>query len=297
MSIKYYSPFLLLTILFSLILISESGRIVIYWGQDEREGTLRDTCASGLYQIVNIAFLSTFGNGQTPQLNLAGHCKPSSGSCQKLTNSIRQCQSQGIKIMLSIGGGEGSYSLSSADDARKVADYLWNHFLGGQANFRPLGDAVLDGIDFDIELGETHYAAMARRLSSYSQQGGRKVYLTAAPQCPFPDQKLGNALNTGLFDYVWIQFYNNPPCEYDSGNPDKFKNSWNQWTSSINAKNIFIGLPASKAAAGNGYVPKQVLTSQVLPFAKGSPKYGGIMLWDRYNDEQSGYSSAVKGSV
>lgn len=65
----------------------------------------------------------------------------------------------------------------------------------------------------------------------------------------------------------------------------------------MQANKFFIGLPASKAAAGNGYVPKQLLTSQVLPLAKGSPKYGGIMLWDRYNDEQTGYSSAVKSSV
>ncbi|KAK4848915.1 hypothetical protein QYF36_018611 [Acer negundo] len=66
--------------------------------------------------------------------------------------------------MLSIGGGAGSYSLSSADDARSVADYLWNNFLRGQSNSRPLGDAGLDGIDFDIEKGEPHYAALARRI-------------------------------------------------------------------------------------------------------------------------------------
>ena len=102
--------------------------------------------------------------------------------------------------MVSIGGSGRSYSLSSPDDAQKLADYLWHHFLAGQANFRPLCDAVLDGIDFDIDQGKTHYAAMAQRLSTYSQQG-KKEYLTAAPQCIFPDLKLGN---------VWIQFYNNP---------------------------------------------------------------------------------------
>ncbi|CAI9764173.1 unnamed protein product [Fraxinus pennsylvanica] len=161
---------------------------------------------------------------------------------------------------------------------------------------KPIGDAVLDGIDFDIEAGQDHYSDLAGKLYEYGAKG-KKVYLTAAPQCPFPDQWLGNALKTGLFDYVWVQFYNNPQCEYISSDPNKFKNSWNQWTSSIPAKKIYIGLPASKAAAGNGYVLKQVLINEVLPFAKGSSKYGGIMLWDRYNDIQSGYSAAVKGSV
>ncbi|XVF80162.1 hypothetical protein PTKIN_Ptkin15bG0048600 [Pterospermum kingtungense] len=91
--------------------------------------------------------------------------------------------------MLSIGGGAGDYSLSSADDARSVAQYLWDKFLGGKSNSQTLGSAVLDGIDFDIERGEPHYAApaLARGLRELSN-GGKKVYLTAAPQCPFPDR-------------------------------------------------------------------------------------------------------------
>ncbi|KAL2490305.1 Acidic endochitinase [Abeliophyllum distichum] len=297
MKIKLQNSFLSCAVIFlGLILNAEAAGIVVYWGQNGGEGKLIDTCSSGLYQIVNIAFLSTFGNGQKPQLNLADHCDPPSGGCQKLSNSINQCQSQGVKVLLSIGGGAGSYSLSSADDARQVADYLWNNFLGGRSSFRPLGNAVLDGIDFDIEAGQDHYSDLAGKLYEYGLKG-KKVYLTAAPQCPFPDHWLGNALKTGLFDYVWVQFYNNPQCEYISSDPNKFKNSWNQWTSSIPAKKIYIGLPASKAAAGNGYVLKQVLINEVLPFAKGSSKYGGIMLWDRYNDIQNGYSAAVKGSV
>ncbi|KAK4849463.1 hypothetical protein QYF36_025070 [Acer negundo] len=240
-------------VLIALVSKSNAGGIVVYWGQDEREGSITDTCNSGKYQIVNIAFLSTFGNGQTPRINLAGHCEPASNGCQKVSNGIKICQNKGVKVMLSIGGGAGSYSLSSADDARSVADYLWNNFLGGQSNSRPLGDAGLDGIDFDIE--------------------------------------------KGLFDYVWVQFYNNPPCEYISSNPNKFKNSWNQWTSSIKAEKFYVGLPASRAAAGDGYVPTNVLISEVLPFVKSNSKYGGIMLWDKYNDDQSGYSFKVENNV
>ncbi|XP_027120242.2 hevamine-A-like [Coffea arabica] len=298
MSLKVCPIALILSIIFSLFLISECGIIAVYWGQNAREGTLSDTCSSGLYKIVNIAFLPTFGNGRTPKLNLAGHCDPSSGGCKKLSDSIRQCQRRGIKVMLSIGGRIGSYSLSSANDARQVADYLWNNFLGGKSKSRPLGDAVLDGIDFDIEhdQGQSYYATLARALSDYSKKG-KKVYLTAAPQCPFPDRNLNTALSTGLFDYVWIQFYNNPSCEYTSSSPNNFKNSWNKWTSSIKANKFFVGLPASTAAARNGYVPPQVLKSKVLPLVKRSSKYGGIMLYDRYYDKQSGYSSAVKSSV
>ncbi|KAL4384045.1 hypothetical protein GQ457_15G002500 [Hibiscus cannabinus] len=281
----------------ALIGASHAGSIAVYWGQNGNEGTLEATCATGRYAYVNIAFLNQFGGGRTPGINLAGHCNPASNGCASVSNGIRSCQSRGVKVMLSIGGGAGSYSLGSQADARNVADYLWNNFLGGSSSSRPLGSAVVDGIDFDIELGSTrHYDDLARALSAYSSRG-RKVYLTAAPQCPFPDSHLGAALNTGLFDYVWVQFYNNPQCQYTSGNINNLVNSWNRWTSSINAGKMFLGLPAAPAAAGSGYIPPNVLTSQVLPAIKKSPKYGGVMLWNKNYDDQNGYSASIRASV
>ncbi|THG17962.1 hypothetical protein TEA_021227 [Camellia sinensis var. sinensis] len=125
-----------LVVLISLANHSHGGTISLYWGQNQNEGSLADACATRNYAIVNIAFLSTFGSGRTPALNLAGHC--SNGGCAGLSKDIKACQDGGIKVILSIGGDSTSYSLSSSDDARKVADYLWNNFLGGQSNTRPL---------------------------------------------------------------------------------------------------------------------------------------------------------------
>ncbi|MFS7945521.1 putative chitinase [Helianthus anomalus] len=284
-------------ILATLVMGSNAAGISIYWGQNGNEGTLAQTCATGNYEYVNIAFLWTFGNGRTPRMDLAGHCDPYSNGCTKLTADIESCQRKGIKVMLSIGGGIGSYSLSSKQDAQQVATYLWDNFLGGKSSgIRPLGNASLDGIDFDIEAGGSqHWDDLARYLSAYSTQG-KKVYLTAAPQCPYPDAWLGGALQTGLFDYVWVQFYNNPPCQY-SANISSLEDSWKQWTSDIPASKIFLGLPAASAAAGSGFIPVTDLVSKVLPVIKSSPKYGGVMLWSKYYDDQSGYSAAIKKDV
>ncbi|GMH19628.1 hypothetical protein Nepgr_021469 [Nepenthes gracilis] len=288
-------PFVLLLLL-PLIHASRGG-IAVYWGQNGLEGTLNQTCATGKYKYVNLAFLYKFGGGQTPTINLAGHCDPSSGGCTTLGSQIKYCQSLGIKVMLSLGGGVGNYSLASKRDAKTFARYLWNNFLGGRSSSRPLGDAVLDGFDFDIELGSTLYwNDLARDLKSYCL-GGRKVYLTAAPQCPFPDKYLGTALKTGLFDYVWVQFYNNPPCEYLNGNVTNLINSWHTWASKRYIRRLFLGLPAATQAAGSGFIPADVLITEVLPVIKESRKYGGVMLWSKYWDDQSGYSSAIIGSV
>ena len=149
---KALQVFLALVMLL-LVVGSNAGGIAIYWGQNGNEGTLAETCGTGNYEFVILAFLATFGGGRTPMINLAGHCDPYSNGCTSLSSDIKSCQANGIKVMLSIGGGAGAYSLDSSDDARQVATYLWNNYLGGQSSSRPLGPAVLDGIDFDIEEG------------------------------------------------------------------------------------------------------------------------------------------------
>ncbi|KAK7274901.1 hypothetical protein RIF29_16002 [Crotalaria pallida] len=286
----------------SLILLalangSNAGNITIYWGQNGNEGTLADACATRNYEFAILAFLPVFGKGQTPMLNLAGHCDPSANGCTGLTSDIDSCQANGIKVLLSLRGDVGSEPLGSSKEARQVATYLWNNYLGGNSSSRPLGPAVLDGIDFDIEGGSNkHWDDLARYLKGYSNQG-KKVYLSAAPQCPFPDAWVGKALQTGLFDYVWVQFYNNPPCQYNGDDISNLEYAWKQWTSDIPADKIFLGLPASPEAAGSGFIAVDDLLSTVLPAIKGSPKYGGVMLWSRYYDDQSGYSSAIKNQV
>lgn len=59
----------------------------------------------------------------------------------------------------------------------------WVGFRFGQT--RPVAMHNLDGIDFDIESGTVQYLDdLVMYISGYSNQG-KKVYLTAAPQCSF----------------------------------------------------------------------------------------------------------------
>ncbi|KAF3439937.1 hypothetical protein FNV43_RR18215 [Rhamnella rubrinervis] len=60
---------------------------------------------------------------------------------------------------------------------------------------------------------------------------------------------------------------------------------------------ILQGLPAAPAPAGSGFIPVDDLTSKVLPAIKGSNKYGGVMLWSKYYDDQTKSSSSIKSHV
>ncbi|KAK7401117.1 hypothetical protein VNO78_12432 [Psophocarpus tetragonolobus] len=141
-----------------------------------------------LILLLNMAFLAQFGHGQTPQLIFGRHYDPYGGNCSILGRDIRKCQKQGIQVMLSIGGSSTSYSLASFKDAKNVSDYLWHNFLGGSNN-SSLGDAILDGIDFVIvvTLVTQHWEDLAHYLKTHR----RNVYLSATPQCVFPDSTLG----------------------------------------------------------------------------------------------------------
>ncbi|KAJ4828444.1 hypothetical protein Tsubulata_049135 [Turnera subulata] len=306
MASQSHTPFHLLCLLLVLSLCKPSfgSGIVIYWGQNNAiypqpyvESSLLETCNTKLYSIVNIAFLNTFGRGQTPGINLSNHCD----NCTFLSDEIRACQAMGIKVLISLGGASGSYGLDSDEDAKSVAKYLWEHFLGGQPTDglpRLLGDAILDGVDFDIEGGGVeHWDVLAESLHDYDNISGR-VYLGAAPQCPIPDAYLDKAIKTGKFDYVWTQFYNNPPCQYAS-DATQLKQSWTDWitllnqTGNANTK-LFLGLPAAtQAAPSGGYIPPEKL-KELCPNLKTFQRYGGIMLWSRYFDGYTGYSKLIK---
>nr|KYP37712.1 Acidic endochitinase [Cajanus cajan] len=235
-----------------------NGGIAVYWGQNNGDGDLISTCDTNKYKIVLLAFLNKFGGGRTPAWNFAGHCDNGAWKkCYELEPEIKHCQAKGIKVLLSIGGAPdySDYSISSADDAKIVANYLYENFLSGQ--FGPLGSVTLDGIDFDIEKTEDHWDDLARELDTLRRTKGRYFYLSAAPQCPIPVYYLGKAIATGLFDYIFVQFYNNPD------------------------------------AAWIGYIEPQKLITEVLPHVKLAPNYGGVMLWDRYRDVQNNYSGQI----
>ncbi|XP_047325951.1 hevamine-A-like [Impatiens glandulifera] len=304
-------PVVLINIMiFFLVIVSDASAaapknldsVGVYWGQDgPEEGTLRSACNTDRYSHVIVASLTNLGTGRTPKLNFTGHCNPTNYTCN-MSDDIRFCQKSGIKVMLAIV----SDPLSSRDDAKNVSMYLWNNFLSGRSESRPFGDAVLDGIQFMIQQQDLpYYDDLAKFLSNYntstSSSSGNRLYLGAAHPCPTPGStSMGSAINTALFDFVSIESSysttNSRQCDYN-GNIGEFMNSWETWTTMIPAGKIYLGLPASPQVAESGFIPADVLKSEILPVVTKSARFGGVMVWSKFWDDKTGYTDQINTSV
>lgn len=52
--------------------------------------------------------------------------------CATIGGGIRDCQELGKKMLISLGGDTCDGSLGSIENAKKLAYYVWNMFLGGK---------------------------------------------------------------------------------------------------------------------------------------------------------------------
>lgn len=197
--------------------------------------------------------------------------------------------------MLSIGGAtytEGGFS--SSDAAISAANNVWAIFGPVQAGStvkRPFGKAVVDGFDFDFESTTQNMPPFATQLrglmTAATAAGGKPYYLSAAPQCPYPDLADNDMLNGGVsFDFIQIQFYNNY-CGVSSfvvgasSQPSYNFDTWDNWakTGSANPNvKILVGIPAN-TGAGAGYTSGNILQA-ALAYSQGFASFGGVMMWD-----------------
>ncbi|OBT88769.1 hypothetical protein VE02_02408 [Pseudogymnoascus sp. 03VT05] len=225
---------------------SARSAVATYWGQTG--GNLRSYCETADTDYIPIGFIDYFpaqGNGW-PGSNYGSSCWATTytapgydgvddplnnrllNHCTGMAQDIQYCQSQGKKILLSLGGGPNTYSLTGKEDGEAFADFLWAAYgpateeWTGPRPFDPLpgtdGEGiatVVDGFDFDIEHPDTDksvgYIAMINRLRSYFPEGSNYL-ITGAPQCVVKDANMDLMIQGAQFDIIWVQFYNTDGC-------------------------------------------------------------------------------------
>lgn len=153
---------------------------------------------------------------------------------------------------------------------------------------RPFGEAVVDGFDFDFESATTNLLPFAKRLREHmDSDSSKEYYLTAAPQCVYPDAAMTDVLDGDVaFDFIMIQFYNNycSVASFEPGVEEQTNYNFKQWDDWAKASanpdvKILVGAPGNTGAAGSGYVPAEQL-SAVLEWSKKFDSFGGAMIWD-----------------
>jgi chitinase len=264
---------------------------------------LADYCDDDL-DILVIGFLNEIKNNK-PILNFSSHCGTmfpdnSTLKCPEIEADILACQQKGKVVILSIGGANGDQSLADAAAGKAFAQTVWDMFLGGTSPTRPFGNATVDGVDLDLERGETSnysgYSAFIEDLrAKFAQSPQRPYYITSAPQCPFPDKSLNPILTTSWMDMVFVQFYNNPSCA--PGSPDFNFKTWNEWATTKSANKdvrIYLGVPGGPGAAGSGVLDATGLTS-AINIAMTNASFGGVMMWDAGRARASGLAKLAAG--
>ncbi|KYK57284.1 class III chitinase ChiA2 [Drechmeria coniospora] len=286
---------------------STRGQNVLYWGQNgggaRENNDLSSYCtdSSGV-DIVILSFLYQYGNGVlAPGGTIGQSCTISNGQgqgCDELAKAIDVCKSRGVKVLLSLGGAVGTYGLGSQQEAEAIGQSLWDSYGksggggggGGNGTYgaagRPFGQTFVDGWDFDIESnnGNSFYPYLIAKLrANFASDPSSTYYITGAPQCPLPEPNMSGMIGGAQFDYLFVQFYNNPSCSVDG------TINWDGWkghlagTPSAGAK-IFIGVPAAPLGAtgtdsGAKYYLDPSRLATLVNQHKSDAAFGGVMMW------------------
>jgi chitinase len=175
-------------------------------------------------------------------------------------------------------------------------------------------------------------ATFANRLRTrMNAASGKRYFLSAAPQCPYPDWYNQDILNNVPMDWVNVQYvklgygvvmaeasyptptfltctdfvpptrYYNNGCgasSYVPGATDQWNFNFGQWdtwakASKNPAAKVLLGVPAN-TGAGRGYLSPSALQPVVQYSAKYS-SFGGVMMWDASQAwTNSGFVASVK---
>jgi chitinase len=275
--------------------------VAVYYGTTPATtaGGLTSLCSNPDVDIVILSFVFSFfdangypsidfGPGCSSQTSAQADTAPGLKDCSALAPQITACQAMDKKVLLSLGGYNSNTSFASETQATTFASTLWDLFGAGDsldAGLRPFGtEVIVDGFDLDNENHSTeHYETFATALRErFTIDDSKTYYLSAAPQCPIPDESIPlGALQQA--DFVWVQFYNNPSCNIDTPG---FRQSFQAWSdllasgTQVRGPRLYIGA-AGFEGAGTGYVKGSGLGTRVST-ARGLyvENFGGVMLWD-----------------
>ncbi|MFJ6126607.1 chitinase [Streptomyces griseoviridis] len=213
---------------------------------------------------------------------------------------IKAKQAAGKKVIISIGGQNGTVSVSDATSAANFANSVYT--LMQTYGF--------DGVDIDLENG-LNATYMTQALRSLSAKAGSSLIITMAPQTIDMQSTSNSYFQTALnikdiLTVVNMQYYNSGSmlgCDgkvYSQGSVDFLTAlACIQLEGGLAPSQVGLGLPASTSGAGSGYVSPTVVNNALDCLAKGTgcgsfkpsrtyPGLRGAMTWSTNWDAAAG---------
>jgi chitinase len=278
-----------------------------YW-QDFTNGAMPLTLANvpTSYNLVAVAFGNSDSTPGQVTFSLDSGLSSAIGgySQQQFINDIHTLQSRGQKVILSVGGQNGTISVSDATSASNFASSVYS--IIQQYGF--------NGVDIDLENG-VNPQYMASALQQLEGDVGSSLIITLAPQT-VDTQSAGSdylalALNIkSILTMINNQYYNSGTMNGCDGNvyaegTENFMTALTctELQAGLSASQVGLGLPASPSAAGSGYVSPSLINNALDCLAAktncGSfvpsaayPGIRGVMTWSINWDASNGYNFA-----
>ncbi|MGQ5635380.1 MULTISPECIES: chitinase [unclassified Streptomyces] len=262
------------------------------------------------YDIIAVAFADATSTPGAVTFNL-----DSAGlggyTVDQFKADIKAKQAAGKKVVISIGGQNGTVSVSDSASAANFANSVYS--LMQTYGF--------DGVDIDLENG-LNATYMTQALRSLSSKAGSSLIITMAPQTIDMQSTSNSYFQTALnikdiLTVVNMQYYNSGSmlgCDgkvYSQGSVDFLTAlACIQLQGGLAPSQVGLGLPASTSAAGSGYVSPTVVNNALDCLTAGTncgsfkpsrtyPDLRGAMTWSTNWDASAGnaWSNAVGAHV
>ncbi|MFF8862571.1 chitinase [Streptomyces sp. NPDC015139] len=262
------------------------------------------------YDIIAVAFADATSTPGAVSFNL-----DSAGlggyTVDQFKADIKAKQAAGRKVVVSIGGQNGTVSINDSASAANFANSVYS--LMQTYGF--------DGVDIDLENG-LNATYMSQALRSLSSKAGASLIITMAPQTIDMQSTSNSYFQTALnikdiLTVVNMQYYNSGSmlgCDgkvYSQGSVDFLTAlACIQLEGGLSPSQVGLGLPASTSGAGSGYVSPTVVNNALDCLSKGTgcgsfkpsrtyPDLRGAMTWSTNWDASSGnaWSNSVGAHV